>query len=238
MGVGLAVVLETFAIQVKRQFGDLFVGEFDITGVHHFAACRFLGTGVGGLLQAFLDGVQLRIHKAITAHQPGVEHAYGGNRLEALVALPGLQRITTAAADAQEAYAFGVDTGVVGNKVGHAVNVFDTVGGFVDVARLATAGALVGGVGGNGDIALVSQALGIQARDLFLDPAVGVRDDDGRVFFARIVVGRCVHIGGDIQAVELVGNRMDIDLARFVASDCIGVGQGERVGLVVPRLGG
>ena len=70
MGVGFAVILETFAIQIKGQLGDLLVGEFDIAGVDYFATCRFLGTGSGGLLQTLLEGVQLRIHKAITAYQP------------------------------------------------------------------------------------------------------------------------------------------------------------------------
>jgi len=37
VGVGFAVVLETFAIQIKGQLGDLLVDEFDIAGVDYLA---------------------------------------------------------------------------------------------------------------------------------------------------------------------------------------------------------
>ena len=89
--------------------------------------------------------------------------------------------------------------------------------------------ALIRGIRGDRDVALFRQALGIQARDLFLHPAVRVRHDDRRIFLLRIVVRRGVDVGGDIQAVELVRDRVNIDLARLVLRDRAGVDQRERI---------
>ena len=98
--------------------------------------------------------------------------------------------------------------------------------------------ALIRGVRGDRDVALFRQALGIQARDLFLHPAVRVRHDDRRILLLRIVVRRGVDVGGNIQAVQLVRDRVDIDLARLVLRDRAVVDQGERILLVVGRESG
>ena len=93
--------------------------------------------------------------------------------------------------------------------------------------------ALIRGIRGDRDVALFRQALGIQARDLFLHPAVRVRHDDCRIFLLRIVVRRGVNIGGNIQTVELVRDRVNIDLARLILRDRAFIDQGERILLVV-----
>jgi hypothetical protein len=64
-----------------------------------------------------------------------------------------------------------------------------------------------------------------------------VRDHYRRIDLLRIVVGRCVDVGGDVQAIELVADRVDVDLARFVLDERAVVGQGERVLFVVGRQG-
>jgi hypothetical protein len=61
----------------------------------------------------------------------------------------------------------------VGDEVRHAVNVFDAELRFVRAARLATAGALIGRVGCEGDVALLRELLGIQACDCSFTPPLG-----------------------------------------------------------------
>jgi hypothetical protein len=56
-----------------------------------------------------------------------------------------------------------------------------------------------------------------------------VCNDHGRVSLLRVVVGRGVDVGGDVQTIELVADRVDVDLARFVLADRAIVGEGERV---------
>ena len=105
--------------------------------------------------------------------------------------------------------------------------------GLVHVARLAAAPALIRGVRGDRDVTLFGEVLGIQARGLLLHPAVRVRHDDRWIFLLRIVVRRGVDVGGDIQAVELVLDRVDIDLARLVLRDRAIIDERERVLSVV-----
>ncbi|MNI14953.1 hypothetical protein D3C73_682360 [compost metagenome] len=117
------------------------------------------------------------------------------------------------------------------------MDVLDAVRGLVDVARLATAGPLIRRIRRDRDVALIGQALGIQAGDLLLHPAIGMRHDDGRVLLRRVIMGRGVDVGGDVQAVESVGDRMDVDLAWFVLHQRACVGQGVGIVFVVRGLG-
>ncbi|MNT19203.1 hypothetical protein D3C71_1658700 [compost metagenome] len=75
---------------------------------------------------------------------------------------------------------------------------------------------MIGGICGDGDVALFCEVLGIQASHLFLDAAVGMCNDDCRILLRGIVVGWRVDIGHNVQAIELVRHRMDIDLSNFV----------------------
>ncbi len=113
------------------------------------------------------------------------------------------------------------------------MDIFDAICGLVDAARPTAAPTLIRGIGGDRDIAPFGEMLGIQARDLFLHPTIRVRHDDRRIFLRRIVVCRGVDVGGNIQAIELIGDRVDIDLARFVLRDRAVINQRERDLLVV-----
>ncbi|MNY50271.1 hypothetical protein D3C86_1857650 [compost metagenome] len=64
-----------------------------------------------------------------------------------------------------------------------------------------------------------------------------MRNHDGRVDLLRIVVGRRVNVGRDVQAIELVADRMDVDLAGLVLGNCAVVSQCERVFFVVRSKG-
>jgi hypothetical protein len=74
-----------------------------------------------------------------------------------------------------------------------SLDVLDPAGGVLEPARLALALTLKGGVPRQGDEALARQALGVQARGLFLDAAGGMGDGDGRPRAAGLAVGvyRC-----------------------------------------------
>ncbi|MNJ39719.1 hypothetical protein D3C77_346000 [compost metagenome] len=147
------------------------------------------------------------------------------------------QRITTATTDAEQAQTLVIDAGKLADEVGHAVNVFDAIRRFIDAARLTTAGTLIRRIGSDGDVALFGQALGIQTGDLFFHATIGVCNDHGWVGLLRVIVSRGVYVGGDIQIVELVADRMDVDLARFVLADRAVVGEGERVLFVIGGQG-
>ncbi|MNS37119.1 hypothetical protein D3C72_693240 [compost metagenome] len=235
--MGLPVVLITLAIQLERQFGDLLIGEVGIARIEHFTSGRFLGASSGSLLQALLDGVQLRVVVAIATHPARVEHAHGRHRLESLVGLRGGQRVATATADAEQAQTLAVDASILGDEVRHAVDILDAVRRLVDAARLSATCALIRGIGGNRDVALFGQSLGIQTGDLLFHAAIGVRHHHRRVGLLRIVVGRGVDVGSDVQAIELVADRMDVDLAGFILGNCTVVSQGERVLFVVGGAG-
>jgi hypothetical protein len=56
-----------------------------------------------------------------------------------------------------------------------------------------------------------------------------MRHDDRRICPLRIVVRRGVDVGDDVQAGELVGDRMNVDLPRFVLRDGAAIDKGERI---------
>lgn len=89
---------------------------------------------------------------------------------------------------------------VLADEIGGGADVFDAVLRFVGVARCAAACALVGGVKGDGQIALFGKFLRVQACHLLFHAAVGVRHHDGRVFFVGVKIGGRVHIGGNFNA--------------------------------------
>ncbi|MNI74999.1 hypothetical protein D3C73_1311190 [compost metagenome] len=119
------------------------------------------------------------------------------------------------------------------DEVRHAVDILDTVGRFVDAARLSFARALVGRVSGDGDVAFFGQALCVEAGHLLFHAAVRVRDDDGRVHLFPVVACRGIYVGGDFQAVQLIGDRMNVHLASFVPGNGCVVHQRERILFVV-----
>lgn len=238
MGMGLPVVLVALAVQLERQLGYLFVGQVGIAGVAHLTRGDFSGAGIGGLLQALLHSGELRVLISVATHQPGVKHAEGRQGLEALVGLGRFQRITAAAANAKQADAFLVNAGVLAEVIRHAVNVLDAVCRFIDAAGHASAGPLVGGVRRDGDVALLCQALGIEARDLLLDPPVGVGNDHGRVGFGGIIVGRGIDIRGYLDAMQVIFHRVEVDPALDVFGDGPFIGQGKRILSVIGGLGG
>ena len=113
------------------------------------------------------------------------------------------------------------------------MDVLDAVGGLVHAARLTATATLVRGIGGDRDVALFGHVLGIQACDLSLHTAIGVGHDDRWIFLLRIEVRRGVDVGDDVQAIELVLHRVDVDFAWFVLRDRTGIDKRERILLVV-----
>ena len=97
------------------------------------------------------------------------------------------------------------------------------------MARFAFARTLIGGVGGDGHVAEFGEALRIEAGDLFLDAAVRMRDDHGREGLLAVVVGRRVDVRGDLEAVQLVGHGMNVDVARKVFGDGSAVDESEGI---------
>ena len=182
-------------------------------------SCRyFFLTGCRSLGNGLLRYSRIGIHCTVTvlADDTAVEHTERRDSLDARICLDGLQRIAAASADAQRADAVFIYAGIKGNDIDHAVNIFDAVLWLIGMARIAAAGSLIGRVGSNGDIALFCQQLGVQAGDLFFRPAVRMGNDDGCIRFIGIVVRRRIYVGGNLNAVQVVCNGMNIDLSRHI----------------------
>ena len=174
-------------------------------------------------------------HIAVAAGIAGIEHTEGGNGFEALVGLRGLNGITTAAANAEQSQMFAIRARILADVIGGSANVLNAVLRLVGITRFATAGALVGGIEGNSDIAFFRQLLCVQSGDLLFDAAIGMGDDNGRIFFCRVVTGRRINIRRDFYAGLFlrVFHRMNIYLAGFVLCNCPGIGKGKGVVFVV-----
>jgi hypothetical protein len=56
-----------------------------------------------------------------------------------------------------------------------------------------------------------------------------VGHDDRRIFLLRIIVCRGVNIGGDIQTIERVRDRVNVDLARLIFRNRTFIDQSERI---------
>src|SRR3974377_2181655 len=121
MRVRLPVVLVTLPIQIERQLRDLLVGQFRTPRIEDLPACRFLGPSMGGLPQALLDGVELRILEAVATHPSGVKHAQSRDCLESFVVLRPTQRVSSPAADAKKAQPRVIDTRRSVDEVRHSV---------------------------------------------------------------------------------------------------------------------
>ena len=116
------------------------------------------------------------------------------------------------------------------------MDILDTISGFIHAARHPTAGTLISRVGGNGDVALLSKTLGIQPSDLLFYAAIWMRDHHRRVFFCGIVVSRGIDIRSNLDAMQIVFHRMNVDLAFDVLGDGTVIGQCERVLFVISRI--
>lgn len=124
MRVCLEVILIAVAVEVKRELLRLL--RRDAAHIAHifrcFAVCLLLtgGTGIG---ETLLHIIHLRIKETIAPHQSGVEHTERSDRLEAFVRLRGFQRIAATAADAEDADAVGIHSGILRQDVGGTVSV-------------------------------------------------------------------------------------------------------------------
>ena len=99
------------------------------------------------------------------------------------------------------------------------MDVFRAVLRLVSVTWLTFAGALVGGVGCDRHVAELGQALRVKACNLFLHAAVGMCDDDSGIVLLGIEVCGRIHVGGNLEAVELIRDRMDVDVSDLVSRD-------------------
>ena len=126
---------------------------------------------------------------------------------------------------------FAVRARILANVISGGANVFNAVLRLVGIAWFATAGALTGGIEGNGDIAFFRQLLCVQSGDLLFDASIGMGDDNGRIFFRRVVIGRRINIRRDFYAGLFlrVSHRVNIHLAGFVLRDCPGISQGKGI---------
>ncbi len=75
--------------------------------------------------------------------------------------------------------------------VDRTADILDTVTWHLVQVRLATAFAVVGGVVGQRDKALLGKALGIIARGLFFNATEGTGANDRGNLFAQVKVSRC-----------------------------------------------
>ena len=100
----------------------------------------------------------------------------------------------------------------------------------VHIPGRAFAGALVHGIGGDGDEALSGKPLGVKPCYLFLHAAVGMGNDDGGVLPAGVIPGGRVNVGGNPEAVQGVVNGMDIDFPGDVFRDGTPVHKAEGIG--------
>ena len=195
---------------------------------------HFFLTGRRSLGDGLLRYGRVRVRRAVAVltDDAAVEHAQRRHGLDARVRLDSLQGIAAASANAQRADAVFIYAGIEGDDVNHAVNIFDAVLGLIGMAGIAAAGSLVGRVGGNRDISLFSQQLGVQAGDLFLRAAVRMGNDDSCIRCIGVVVRRRIDVGGDLNAVQVVRNRMNIDLAQHIFLNSPVVDKAVRIALV------
>ncbi len=141
----------------------------------------------------------------------------------------GFQRIAATAADAKDADAVGIHAGILRQDVGGAVDVLDAVGGFVHVARLALASALIGGIKGKTDVALFRHPLTVQSGHLLLTSSVGMRHDKGGINLRCVISGRGIDVGDNLQAVQVVVDAVNVHLAQLVLGNGSPINQPERI---------
>ena len=219
MAVRAAVVFKPLPVEIVRDFCGFFRGnriKVHCSRKRRFAFEHFGGMRVRGGLEALLNGVCGGIHITHAAHKAGVEHADGCHRSKTFIRLSSIERIAAPAADAERAKTRGINAGIGEEVRGHAVDILCTELRFVGVTRFASAGTLISSIGCNCDVAEFSEALREETGHLFLCAAVGMRNNDCRVGLFGVVVGRRINVGSDLDAVQAVGHRMDIDFTRRV----------------------
>ena len=154
-------------------------------------ACHHLTiTGIRSLFETILNGSNLRVLIAVSAHTSGVEKAECGGSLDALVALDGGERIASAASDTERSDAVRIYPFIAGYEIHHSTHVVDTVLWNVKIAGQTSARTLIGSIGSDRDIAEARETLGILTGSLLLDSAVGVRYNDRGIFLFGIEIGR------------------------------------------------
>lgn len=188
-----------------------------------------------------MDRVTAAVQKAIAANDAEVEHGKRCYRLDALIRLGCLQGVATAAADTKGTDAAVIDARIGRNHVNHAVDIFRAEGRIVEHMGRTAAGTLEGSIGCNGDIAFFRKFLGIKACHLFLDAAIWMSHDDGRIFLSARLVVTCRRI--DIRsygvAIEGIADGVDVDLAVFILRNrpLINKAKGFLLGLLISFKG-
>ena len=99
----------------------------------------------------------------------------------------------------------------------------------VHIAGSPLTGSLIGSVRRDGDIAFFCQPLGIKSGHLFFDASVGMSHHDGGIFFRGLISGGSVHVGRNFQAVQSIGDGMDIHFSFDVFHDGSFVDKTERI---------
>ena len=95
---------------------------------------------------------------------------------------------------------------------------------------------IIDGIERQADITFFRHALTVKSCYLLLHSAVGVRHHEGGITFRRIVARRSIDVGRDFQAVQVVGNGMNIYRFRFVLRNGVGIDQTPRVAVVALEM--
>ncbi len=207
-------------------------GQIGIGGIFDFTV-GLVGACFRGLRQALLHGGNLAVAQSVAAHQASIEKADGGNGVQAFVTLRGGKGVAASAANAKRADAVFVHALSGFQKINHRMHVIGAIGGFVGLTRLAAAGALIRGIGRNGDIAFFGQTLRIKAGHLLFHAAIGMGDGNGGIAFCRVEIRRRVNVGRYSNTIALMMNGVNVKLAGFIFRDGALINQVEWVVLVL-----
>src|SRR6516225_10226011 len=167
----------------------------------------FSAASLGGSLLRYLfqqaDGVEVG---ETAAHQPPIVRASDGtNRLDAPLGHGGVDRITAASANAEDADAILIDIRERHQIVHDMAKILDGKRRVLDEARLAAAGSLEAAVEGDNDEAFLGQGRPVDITGgLLLAATDGMGADDRRVFALFIKTWRDVQISGDFPVHVLV----------------------------------
>ncbi|WP_224391526.1 hypothetical protein [Pseudonocardia sp. ICBG1293] len=115
-----------------------------------------------------------------------------------MVGAGGVDGVPATGADAEHAEAPGVDPGRGVERVERVADVLAPPVRVLEIARLTTTAALMGGVDDERGDAAVGETAGVVGADLFLDAAARGRQHHGRHGRRPAGVGRQVEVGGEL----------------------------------------
>ena len=230
-----AIVFNPVSIQAGRQLfhkcAKLFFRHGRIITFVGDFALQLLVSGFCCLLQPCLDVCRIAVHESVPSDSAGVKHGERCHSFDPLIALRSSQRIAAAPANTQRCNSVRIYIRKGCEKVYHATDVINSVGRIVTLPRFSAALALIRGVCCNRHIAHLCKLLGKQSCHLLLYAAVGMRHGYGRILLIAhgVKIRWGINIGSNTDAIQHIGNRMDIDLTRFIVCDSSHINQAELI---------